>query len=103
MRERGTTCNSTGSIRRKDSAIAELDDGTRYELQIGGKTPVQTGTYAKRADAPDVFVIADQFVSGSRTLIGDPKEPPTPTPRPVTPTPAAAGPAATDATPTPAP
>jgi hypothetical protein len=87
----------------KDSVIAELSDGSRYELQIGDKTPVQTGTYAKLSDSGEVVIIADQFVSDLERLAGDPKEPPTPTPRPVTPTPAAAGPAATDATPTPAP
>ena len=35
----------------KDSVIAELNDGSRYELQIGDKTPVQTGTYAKLSDS----------------------------------------------------
>src|SRR6185503_14214309 len=68
----------------KESALAELADGTKYELQIGGKTPVQTGTYARKGDAPDVFVIADQFVSDLERLLTDPKEPPTPTPRPAT-------------------
>jgi len=87
----------------KDSVIAELNDGSRYELQIGDKTPVQTGTYAKLSDSGDVVVIADQFVSDLERLAGDPKEPPTPTPRPVTPTAAAEGPAATNATPAPAP
>src|ERR1051325_1763283 len=43
----------------KESAIAIMDDGTRYELDLGGKTPVQTGSYAKKADAPDIYVIAD--------------------------------------------
>jgi hypothetical protein len=78
----------------RDSAVAELNDGTRYELLIGDKTPVQTGTYAKKGDAPDVFVIADQFVTDMERLVGDPKEPPTPTPRPVPPAP--------ETTPTPA-
>jgi hypothetical protein len=71
----------------KESAIAQLDDGTTYELALGSKTPVQTGTYAKKADAANVFVIADQFGTDLERLLGDPKEPPTPTPRPVTPTP----------------
>jgi hypothetical protein len=69
----------------RETAVAELDDGTRYELQVGGKTPVQTGTYVKRADQPDVFVIADQFVTDMERLVSDPKEPPTPSPRPATP------------------
>ena len=35
----------------KESAIAFLSDGTtQYQLDLGNKTPVQTGTYAKRAD-----------------------------------------------------
>jgi hypothetical protein len=84
----------------KESALVELSDGTKFELLIGGKTPVQTGTYAKKGDAPDVFVIADQFVSDFERLITDPKEPPTPTPRPATPTP---DPALAITTPTPAP
>jgi hypothetical protein len=71
----------------KESAVAQMDDGTRYQLDLGGKTPVQTGTYAKKADAADVFVIADQFGNDLERLIGDPKEPPTPTPFPATPVP----------------
>jgi hypothetical protein len=70
------------------SITAQLDDGTRYELLLGGKTPVQTGTYAKKADAPEIYVIADQFASDVERLIGDPREPATPTPRPaILPTP----------------
>jgi hypothetical protein len=84
----------------KDAAVAEMGDGTKYELLIGGKTPVLTGTYAKKSDAPDLFVIADQFVADLERLITDPKEPPTPTPRPATPTP---DPALAVTTPTPAP
>ncbi|MBV9170238.1 MAG: DUF4340 domain-containing protein [Chloroflexi bacterium] len=84
----------------KDRAIAELDDGTKYELHLGTKTPVQTGTYAKRADTADVFVIADQFQTDLERLVTDPTEPPTPTPRPATPIPAVSpGPADTTATP----
>jgi hypothetical protein len=71
----------------KDVMIAEMDDGTRYELQMGIKTPTQTGTYAKRADQDTVFVIADQLVSDLERLVADPKEPPTPTPRPPSPLP----------------
>jgi hypothetical protein len=67
-----------------------MDDGTRYQLDLGSKTPVQTGTYAKTASAADVYVIADQFGNDLERLIGDPKEPPTPTPMPATPTPAPA-------------
>ena len=66
---------------------AELDDGTRFELDIGDKTPTQSGRYAKRTDAADVYVIADQFSADLERLIADPKEPPTPTPRPAPPTP----------------
>ena len=66
-----------------------LDDGTKYELDLGGKTPVQTGTYAKKSDAPDIYVIADQFQTDLERLVADPNEPPTPRPRrPVPPTPA---------------
>ena len=70
----------------KDTAIAELNDGTRYGLQTGNKTPVATGTYAKALEGGEVFVIQDQFVSDLERLLNDPKEPPTPTPRPATPT-----------------
>ncbi len=72
----------------KDALIAELDDGSRFELQTGNKTPVQTGTYARRSDQPQVYVIADQLVTDLERLVADPKEPPTPTPRPATPVPA---------------
>jgi hypothetical protein len=72
----------------KQSAVAQLDDGTQYELDLGTKTPVQTGTYAKKADAPDIYVIADQFSNDLQRLVADPKEPPTPTPLAATPTPA---------------
>jgi hypothetical protein len=85
----------------KDSAIATLDDGTRYELDLGTKTPVQTGTYAKTANAADVYVIADQFVTDLERLVADPKEPPTPTPAPPTNTPTPAGTAEATETPTP--
>jgi Domain of unknown function (DUF4340) len=83
----GTDLSQYGLDTPAESAVAELSDGTRYQLDIGSKTPVQTGRYAKKADAPDVYVIADQFSTDLERLIGDPKEPPTPTPRPVTPTP----------------
>jgi Domain of unknown function (DUF4340) len=94
----GTDLSQYGLDSPKDRAIAELDDGTKYELQLGTKTPVQTGTYAKRADTADVFVIADQFQTDLERLVTDPTEPPTPTPRPPTP---ATSPAPADTTPTP--
>src|SRR5205085_7612459 len=72
----------------KDSAVAQTDDGTTYELDLGTKTPVQTGTYAKTAASPNIYVIADQFATDLERLITDPREPPTPTPLPATPTPA---------------
>jgi len=90
----GTDLSQYGLAPAAESAIAELSDGSRYQLDIGTKTPVQTGRYARTADSPDVFVIADQFSTDLERLIGDPKEPPTPTPRPATPT--------LEATPTPA-
>ena len=81
----------------KESAIAELGDGTKYELDLGTKTPIQTGTYAKKGDAPDIYVIADQFGTDLERLVANPNEPPTPTPAPPTntPTPAAATPEGT--------
>src|SRR5712691_2046682 len=91
----GTDLSQYGLDSPKESAVAQMDDGTRYQLDLGGKTPVQTGTYAKKADAADVYVIADQFGTDLERLLGDPKEPPTPTPFPATPVPAT--------TPTPAP
>jgi Domain of unknown function (DUF4340) len=71
----------------KDTAIAELNDGSKYELDLGSKTPIQTGTYAKKSDAPDVYVVADQFVTDLERLVANPNEPPTPTPAPPTSTP----------------
>jgi len=85
----------------KESAIAFLSDGTQYELDLGSKTPVQTGTYAKRADTADVYVIADQFSTDLERLVADPKQPPTPTPVPATPTLSATDQAALSGTPLP--
>lgn len=101
----GTDLSQYGLDSPRDSAIATLDDGTRYELDLGSKTPVQTGTYAKKGDAPDIYVIADQFGTDLERLVTNPAEPPTPTPAPATstPTPAAAPAAPESATPTPNP
>jgi hypothetical protein len=87
----------------KDSIIAELNDGTRYQLDVGTKTPIQTGTYAKKPEAPEVYVIADQFVSDLERLLASPNEPPTPTPLPATSTPLPTAVSATEGTPTPGP
>ena len=73
----------------RESAMVQLDDGTTYQLDLGSKTPVQTGTYAKRSDAAAVYVIADQFSTDLERLVQNPVEPPTPTPAPVSPVPAA--------------
>ena len=83
----GTDLSQYGLDSPKESAIATLDDGTTYELDLGSKTPVQTGTYAKRSDTADVYVIADQFSSDLERLVANPNEPPTPTPVPPTSTP----------------
>jgi len=83
----GTDLSQYGLDNPKESAIATLDDGTKYQLDIGSKTPVQTGTYAKKSDAPDVYVIADQFQTDLERLVADPNQPPTPTPAPPTSTP----------------
>jgi len=72
----------------KESAMVQLDDGSTYQLDLGSKTPVQTGTYAKRSDAADVYVIADQFSTDLERLVQNPVEPPTPTAAPVSPVPA---------------
>ena len=98
----GTDLSQYGLDSPKDSAIATLDDGTKYELDLGSKTPVQTGTYAKKADAPEIYVIADQFVTDLERLVANPVEPPTPTPAPTS-TPAPSPAAAEGATPTPNP
>src|SRR5437764_12370748 len=47
----GTDLSQYGLDPPQESAIAQLDDGTKYELDLGSKTPVQTGAYAKKADA----------------------------------------------------
>jgi hypothetical protein len=79
----------------QEAVVAELNDGTKYEVEIGDKTPTGSGRYARRTDAGDVYVISDQFSADLQRLVADPKEPPTPTPRPATPlpetTPAPAG------------
>jgi hypothetical protein len=97
----GTDLSQYGLDNPKESAIAQLDDGSRYELDLGSKTPVQTGTYAKKPDAPDVYVIADQFSTDLERLVADPKEPPTPTPAPPTNTPAPASDVTSEGTPLP--
>jgi hypothetical protein len=84
----GTDLSQYGLDKPQESAIAELDDGTKYQLDLGIKTPVQTGIYAKRTDSADVYVIATQFSTDLERLVSDPKEPPTPTPLPVSPAPA---------------
>jgi hypothetical protein len=99
----GTDLSQYGLDSPKESAIATLDDGTKYELDLGSKTPVQTGTYAKKADAPDIYVIADQFSTDLERLVADPKQPPTPTPPPPTNTPSPAPSETGEATPTPNP
>jgi hypothetical protein len=83
----GTDLSQYGLEKPQESAIAELDDGTKYQLDLGIKTPVQTGIYAKRADTADVYVIATQFSTDLERLVSDPKEPPTPTPLPASPVP----------------
>ena len=52
-----TLALSAALVGLPESASAELSDGTKYQLNLGSKTPVQSGTYAKRADTADVFVI----------------------------------------------
>lgn len=99
----GTDLSQYGLDSPKDTAIATLDDGTKYELDLGNKTPVQTGTYARKVDAPDVYVIADQFGTDLERLVADPKEPATPTPPPPTNSPAASPTVAAADTPTPKP
>ncbi len=84
----GTDLSQYGLDPPKESAVAQLDDGSRYELVLGTKTPSQSGTYAKKADAADIYVVADQLSTDLERLLADPKEPPTPTPVPPTPTPA---------------
>lgn len=83
----GTDLSQYGLDPPTESLVAQLDDGTRYELALGTKTPVQTGTYAKKPDAADIYIVADQISTDLERLIADPKEPPTPTPLPATPTP----------------
>jgi hypothetical protein len=66
-------------------------DDSLYEMIVGGKTPNDAGTYAKRPDDTSVFVVPNTLVSDIEKMVTDPPiAPPTPTPRPtdvVTPTP----------------
>jgi len=84
----GTDLSQYGLDPPKESAVAQLDDGSRYELVLGTKTPSQSGTYAKKADAADIYIVADQLSTDLERLLADPKELPTPTPVPPTATPA---------------
>jgi hypothetical protein len=97
----GTDLSQYGLDTPKESAIATLSDGTTYQLDLGGKTPVQTGTYAKKSDAPDTYVIADQFSSDLERLVANPNQPPTPTPAPPTSTPGPVGAISGEGTPLP--
>jgi hypothetical protein len=96
----GTDLSQYGLDPPKESAVAEMSDGTRYELDLGTKTPIQTGTYAKKADAADVYVIADQLAADVERLVANPNEPPTPTPAPPPNTPTPAAVPAAESTPT---
>lgn len=66
-------------------------DDSLYELIVGGKTPNDAGTYAKRPDTPYVYVIPNTLANDIERMVTEPPVvPPTPTPRPtdpVTPTP----------------
>jgi hypothetical protein len=64
-------------------------DDTLYELIVGGKTPNEAGTYARRPDDPAVFVLPNTVVDDIQKMITEPpKAPPTSTPFPTsTPTP----------------
>jgi hypothetical protein len=97
----GTDLSQYGLDPPKNAVVAQLDGDAQYELNVGSKTPVSTGTYAKKPDAPEIYVIADQFGTDVERLINDPKEPPTPTPLPVIATPAVAP--QPEGTPTPGP
>ena len=97
----GTDLSQYGLDTPRESAIATLDDGTKYQLDLGGKTPVQSGTYAKKSDAPDTYVIADQFSSDLERLVANPNQPPTPTPAPPPSTPGPAGAISGEGTPLP--
>jgi hypothetical protein len=97
----GTDLSQYGLDTPKESAIATLDDGTTYQLDLGSKTPVQTGTYAKKSDAPDTYVIPDQFSSDLERLVSNPNEPPTPTPAPPPGTPGPVGAISGEGTPLP--
>jgi uncharacterized protein DUF4340 len=95
----GTDLSQYGLDTPAESAIAELNDNTRYELDLGSKTPTQSGMYAKKADAADVYVIPTQFSTDLERLVANPNEPPTPTPAPPTSTPTP-GPPTPEVTPT---
>jgi hypothetical protein len=97
----GTNLSQYGLDTPKDTAIATLSDGTKYELDLGSKTPIQTGTYAKAADSASIYVVADQFQSDLERLVADPNQPPTPTPIPPTNTPAPTSQIAGEGTPLP--
>ncbi|MFN0074334.1 MAG: DUF4340 domain-containing protein [Chloroflexota bacterium] len=64
-------------------------DDSLYELIVGGKTPNEAGTYARRPDDSAIFVIPNTLANDIEKMVSDPpKAPPTPTPFPTsTPTP----------------
>ncbi len=78
----GADLKQFGLDQPKKEVTAELADGTTATLQMGDNTPTASGTYARKADATDVYIISTQFATDVQTLAANPKEPPTPTPRP---------------------
>lgn len=77
-----TDLASFGLAEPRIEATVQLDDGSTFGLQMGDRTPVGTGTYAKKADAPDVFVISNTFATDLERLVAEPREIPTPAPSP---------------------
>ena len=79
-----------GLAEPRTEVTATLQDGSVHALQLGGPNPTGTGTYARKPDGSDVFLIATTFAGDVERLVTSPEEPPTPTPAPkpaVTPSP----------------
>ncbi|MGE3268278.1 MAG: DUF4340 domain-containing protein [Chloroflexota bacterium] len=63
-------------------ASIRLASGESLELTIGAKAVAETGTYARKAGDPAVYLISNALVQDLERLVTEPPLPPSPTPLP---------------------
>lgn len=99
----GADLKSFGLAEPKSEATAEIEGAEPATLQLGDRTPVGTGVYARKGGTDQVFIVATALATDLERLVAEPKEVPTPVPTTAVPTapPAPEGPATGTSTPTP--